>query len=115
MELNLKKALGLLCLYFATTATSSREPIHLSLAGHIDASQVFSFVYVPFEVEESVTSISVLQNYSLKGDGNSLDLGLFDQRGIEVPDAFGQFGTRGWSGGFRLVLQSIPHFYHRYE
>lgn len=103
MRLSTKNPLrfSLLCLFTSATATNTRKPVHLSLSGHIDQSKVYSFVYVPFEVEEGVTSISVVQDYALKGNGSSLDLGLFDQRGVEVPNPFGQFGTRGWSGGKR--------------
>jgi hypothetical protein len=109
MVFNTKAALGFSFLYLLTsvTATNTRKPIHLNLSGHIDQAQVYSFVYVPFEIEEGVTSISVVQDYALKGNGSSLDLGLFDQRGVEAPDAFGQFGTRGWSGGKRYVMISI--------
>jgi hypothetical protein len=90
-------------------AAAARAPIKKTLTGHIDPSQVFSFVYVPFEVEVGTTSIYVLQNYSNKGQGNSLDLGIFDQRGYQMMDAKnGTTGSRGWSGGFRYVpLKSI--------
>jgi hypothetical protein len=86
-------------------ATAARAPIKKTLTGHIDPSQVFSFVYVPFEVELGTTSIYVIQSYSNKGQGNALDLGIFDQRGYQIMDAQnGSTGTRGWSGGFRYVI-----------
>lgn len=85
---------------------AARAPIQLTLNGHIDQSQVMSFVYAPFNVPVGVTSIYVLQNYSMKGQGNSLDLGCFDQRGTQLADAMnGTTGFRGWSGGFRSVLR----------
>lgn len=88
-------------------AAAARAPIKKTLTGHIDPSQVFSFVYVPFEVEVGTTSIYVLQNYSNKGQGNALDLGIFDQRGYQMMDAQnGATGSRGWSGGFRCVFLS---------
>jgi predicted metal-dependent phosphoesterase TrpH len=88
---------------------SARDPITLNLTGHIDPSQVMSFVYVPFEVESGVTSIYVLQNYSMKGHGNALDLGVFDQRGYQMMDAVNNtFGSRGWSGGFRNNFTITP-------
>jgi hypothetical protein len=86
-----------------------RQPVKNTLTGHIDASQVMTFVYVPFDVEDGTTSIYVLQNYSAKGNGNSLDLGVFDQRGHYIAD--GQNGTsgfRGWSGGFRNNFTITP-------
>lgn len=86
----------------ASAGHSTRAPIQLNLTGHIDPSEVMSFVYAPFTVPEGVTSLYVLQNYSLKGQGNSLDLGCFDQRGVQLADAMnGTTGWRGWSGGFR--------------
>lgn len=83
-------------------ASAVQQPIKLTLTGHIDPSQVMSFVYVPFKVPVGVTSIYVLQSYSDKGTGNALDLGCFDQRGTQLADAMnGTTGWRGWSGGFR--------------
>lgn len=84
------------------SASSTHQPIRLNLTGHIDPSQVMSFVYAPFQVPAGVTSLYVLQSYSKKGAGNALDLGCFDQRGVQLADAMnGTTGWRGWSGGFR--------------
>jgi hypothetical protein len=69
-----------------------------TLTGHINPDQVYSFVYVPFDVPEGTTSISVIQGYSNKGAGNALDLGVFDPRGYSDPEGL---GFRGWSGGYR--------------
>lgn len=83
-------------------AQSSHPPTNLTLTGHITPDQIFSFVYAPFEVSPEVTSIFVLQNYSFQGAGNSLDLGVFDPRGVGAIDSESGFtGSRGWSGGFR--------------
>jgi hypothetical protein len=95
-------------------ATSTQESIFQRstkqiLTGHINPEQVFSFVYIPFEVKTGTTSIYVLQSYSDNGNGNSLDLGVFDQRGHHIMD--GQNGTsgyRGWSGGFRSNFTISP-------
>lgn len=98
------KALTLMAslLGMASAAQQGQQPIKLHLTGHIDQSQVMSFVYVPFDVPAGVTSIYVLQSYSNKGNGNALDLGCFDQRGTQLADAMnGTTGWRGWSGGFR--------------
>lgn len=76
---------------------------NLTLTGHITPEEVFSFVYVPFEVDQDVTSIFVNQTYSFQGAGNSLDLGVFDSRGIGAINVEGgRTGSRGWSGGFRF-------------
>ncbi|CAI7593874.1 unnamed protein product [Penicillium manginii] len=90
-------------------SVSARAPVTLNLTGHIDASQVMSFVYVPFQVEPETTSVYVLQNYSLHGQGNSLDLGVFDQRGHQLMNGVNDtFGSRGWSGGFRNNFTITP-------
>ena len=74
----------------------------ISLSGHIDPSEIFSFVYAPFNVTSDVTSITVYQNYSYKGAGNALDLGIFDPNGISpINSETGFSGSRGWSGGSR--------------
>ncbi|KAF8067850.1 PHP domain protein [Lyophyllum atratum] len=86
-------ALGL-CLA-STAAAGSTTKV---LTGHINPDQVYSFVYVPFDVPVGTQSIYVYQNYSLKGQGNACDLGVFDPRGHEDPQGV---GFRGWSGGYR--------------
>ncbi|MFJ9347920.1 hypothetical protein [Streptomyces sp. NPDC101237] len=60
------------------------------------------FVYVPVEVPSGVREIKVSSTYDRPGvpagtTGNALDLGVFDQHGIELGGA----GFRGWSGGAR--------------
>lgn len=89
-------------LAWAAVATAVKCPIKMNLTGHIDPDQVMTFVYQPFEVPAGVASISALYSYSQKGQGNALDIGIFDQRGYEMMDAHnGTSGSRGWSGGFR--------------
>jgi hypothetical protein len=90
-------ALALSSFAFAQNGTVKR-----TLTGHIDPSEVLSFVYIPFEVELGTTSIYVLQNYSAKDTGNALDLGVFDQRGQALE------ASRGWSGGFRNNFTITP-------
>ncbi|KAK2852163.1 hypothetical protein FQN49_005310 [Arthroderma sp. PD_2] len=89
----------------------SREPIRLNLTGHISADEVLEFVFVDFDVPEGTTSISVLQKYSLKGKGNALDLGCWDQRGHHLALG-GNFttGFRGWSGGARDNFTISPEY-----
>jgi hypothetical protein len=74
----------------------------LHLSGSIAEDQIYSFVYVPFEVPQDVISLYVLQNYSFRGAGNALDLGIFDPKGLDAINAKTGFtGSRGWSGGSR--------------
>ena len=57
------------------------------------------YVYLPFEVPPGIRELKVSYTYDKPPTppgtpGNALDIGLFDQRGIEE-------GFRGWSGGAR--------------
>jgi hypothetical protein len=96
--------LSTICTLSLLAPLISAQPTTLrkTLTGHIDPSQVFTFVYAPFEVPPSTTSITVLQAYSHKNNGNALDLGLFDQRGLSLS------ASRGWSGGFRNNFTITP-------
>ncbi|KEF59685.1 uncharacterized protein A1O9_04531 [Exophiala aquamarina CBS 119918] len=90
------------CSALSSPSQCSASAQELTLTGHIDPAEVFSFVYVPFDVPPGVTNITVVQNYSSKGAGNSLDLGVFDPLGTEpISSLTGYTGSRGWSGGFR--------------
>ncbi|UGY91981.1 CehA/McbA family metallohydrolase [Streptomyces gobiensis] len=60
------------------------------------------FVYLPIEVPRGVREIAVSYTYDKPEvppgtPGNALDIGIFDERGTELPGR----GFRGWSGGFR--------------
>jgi hypothetical protein len=60
------------------------------------------YVYVPFEVPPHTAELTVSYTYDRPSvpagtPGNALDIGLFDERGIEL----GGPGFRGWSGGAR--------------
>ena len=88
------------CHGFSTPSDTHSTTI--SLSGHIEPSQIFSFVYAPFNITSDVTSITVYQNYSFKGAGNALDLGIFDPHGLSpINSETGFSGSRGWSGGSR--------------
>lgn len=61
------------------------------------------WVYLPVEVPYGITELSVRYSYDRPeppagSPGNRLDIGIFDPRGHELPDAA---GFRGWSGGAR--------------
>lgn len=88
MKIQTGSILSILALTLSVNpAYAGKAPVKKTLTGHIDPSQVYSFVYVPFEVEPETISIYVLQSYSEKGSGNSLDLGIFDQRGYQLVGA----------------------------
>lgn len=60
------------------------------------------FVYLPVEVPRGVREIAVSYTYDEPEvpegtPGNALDIGIFDERGTDLPGE----GFRGWSGGFR--------------
>jgi predicted metal-dependent phosphoesterase TrpH len=61
------------------------------------------WVYIPLKVPGGVNRITVAYNYDRPVPpagqaGNALDIGMFDESGIELGNAR---GFRGWSGGFR--------------
>ncbi|MFC5202067.1 CehA/McbA family metallohydrolase [Streptomyces kaempferi] len=67
---------------------------------------VADFVYLPVEVPRGVQKIAVSYSYDKPAvpsgtPGNSCDIGVFDERGIEL----GGRGFRGWSGGFRTSFE----------
>jgi hypothetical protein len=71
------------------------------------SSQEKTYVHLPFEMEAGAIRLDVEYRYSdqigsdpqLEG-GNTLDLGVFDERGI----AFLTAGFRGWSGSERATF-----------
>src|SRR5712691_9613211 len=75
------------------------------LRGSFDASQQRHYHHVPFEVPTGVRSIHVAYDYSERIpsdpqllDGDTLDIGVFDPRGIAQSSP----GFRGWSGSHKL-------------
>jgi hypothetical protein len=86
---------------FARAAEGS-SPQTKTITGHFDLG-VPDFVYVPVEVPPGVAELDVSYSYSRPAVpagvlGNALDIGIFDERGVEVGQ---RAGFRGWSGGFR--------------
>jgi len=72
-----------------------------TISGHLDTGAA-DFVYLPVDVPPGVNQIAVSYSYDKPAVppgvlANSCDIGVFDQRGIDV----GGDGFRGWSGGFR--------------
>lgn len=79
----------------------------LTLTGHAQPQQTKTYTHVPFEVPAGIGRIDVRYQYSdLVGsdpqltDGNTVDIGIFDPRGIQ----FLTDGFRGWSGSARQTF-----------
>ena len=75
-----------------------------TITGHLDTGAA-DFVYLPVEIPAGVRQIDVQYSYDRPTvpngvKGNSCDIGVFDERGIEL----GGRGFRGWSGGFRTAF-----------
>lgn len=80
------------------------ETSSLILTGEAHTGQSQTYTHLPFDVPESTTRIEVRYTYSDEvgsdpqlTDGNTVDIGIFDPRGIDFMVA----GFRGWSGSAR--------------
>ncbi|HBY96078.1 MAG: CehA/McbA family metallohydrolase [Ardenticatenaceae bacterium] len=76
----------------------------ITLEGTFRLEQEKTYAHLPFDVPDGATQIEVRYAYSnrigsspLLTGGNTIDLGVFDARGIEFLNA----GFRGWSGSER--------------
>ena len=74
------------------------------LEGRFVEADRMRYVLVPFEVGPGLRQLEIRYSYSdridsdpLVGDGNTLDIGLFDPRGTGT----GSVGFRGWSGSHK--------------
>ena len=79
----------------------------VNLTGHFAVEETQTFRHVPFAVPDGVRQIHLRVTYNdridsspLVSGGNTLDIGLFDQRGL----ATGGPGFRGWSGSSRSAI-----------
>jgi hypothetical protein len=77
------------------------------LKGSFEAAHQRRYAHVPFSVPPGVRALHVAYEYSdridsdpLLSGGNTLDIGLFDPRGIEPSSP----GFRGWSGSNKLAF-----------
>ncbi len=75
--------------------------------GVFDQAQEKGYVHLPFTVPPGAMRLDVSLSYGerissdpLASGGNTIDLGLFDERGIAFMDG----GFRGWSGSERLAV-----------
>jgi hypothetical protein len=85
-------------------AAAARRSPDIVLEGRFVAADRMRYVLVPFEVPAGVSQLEVRYSYSDRvdsdprvGDGNTLDIGLFDPRGTDS----GSAGYRGWSGSHK--------------
>ncbi|MEA2526844.1 MAG: hypothetical protein QOF73_4071, partial [Thermomicrobiales bacterium] len=83
-----------------------RDP-DITLTGRFERGQERRYVHLPFAVPTCVRQIHLRYDYTDRissnpsvGGGNTLDVGLFDEQGIEP----GSPGFRGWSGSERLAF-----------
>jgi hypothetical protein len=86
------------------TAVELSRP-SLTLSGRFEKDHERRYAHVPFAVPSGLRQIHIRYSYSdqidsdpLVGGGNTLDIGLFDERGI----AEGSPGFRGWSGSNKM-------------
>lgn len=83
-----------------TASPRNTTEIHLNITGHYGPDTFYTFQPVALDVPVGCTSIHVLQKYSDKGMGNSLDIGMWNPRGTAMYDGKNQsHGFSGWSGG----------------
>jgi hypothetical protein len=82
------------------------------LQGFFSPEQAENYHNIPFVMPAQVRRLEVSYSYSTEIDsdphvtgGNTLDIGLFDQRGADYP---GQ-GFRGWTGSARHSFFVTPH------
>ncbi len=76
----------------------------LILEGHLAPEQAQQYHNVPFEIPAGISRIEVSYDYDTRigsdphlTGGNTLDIGIFDQRGADFPGK----GFRGWTGSAR--------------
>ncbi|WP_199826217.1 CehA/McbA family metallohydrolase [Streptomyces sp. SBT349] len=84
---------------FATAADGAEQT--RTVRGHLETGAP-DFVYLPVRVPRGVRRIAVSYTYDSPAvppgtHGNALDIGVFDERGTDLPGR----GFRGWSGGAR--------------
>lgn len=86
-------------------STTPAVPADITLRGRFDPEDQCTFRHVPFDVPNGTDQlhVSVVYTDQISADprqtgGNTLDIGVFDERGTEA----GSPGFRGWSGSNRL-------------
>jgi hypothetical protein len=82
-------------------------PSSMTLNARFEIGEDREFRHVPFEVPDGVRQVHIEISYNdqigsnpMLSGGNTLDIGVFDQRGIEA----GGPGLRGWSGSEKTAI-----------
>jgi len=90
---------------------SAEAPQERILEGYFAPEQAGNYSHVPFEMPEGVCRLEVAYSYDhaigsdpLLTGGNTVDIGLFDPRGVAYPGR----GFRGWTGSARSELFITP-------
>lgn len=85
----------------------------IELSGNFTPDQACTFEHVPFDVPKGVNQLTIDITYNdrigsspMEQGGNTLDIGLFDERGIEASSP----GFRGWSGSVQTRLVIGAHW-----
>jgi hypothetical protein len=83
-----------------------------TLKGFFSPEQAEAYYNIPFDMPAQVRRLEVSYTYNAEigsdphlTGGNTLDIGLFDQRGADYPGN----GFRGWSGSARHSFFVTPH------
>ena len=84
-----------------------RERADVVLSGRFGDAHLRRYFHLPFDVPAGITQLHVRYSYNDRIDsdplisgGNTLDIGIFDERGIAPSSP----GYRGWSGSEKLEL-----------
>nr|MBA2519062.1 hypothetical protein [Chloroflexia bacterium] len=92
---------------------SPTTPPNIVLTGHLKPGQERIYAHLPFPVPPGIGQLHLRYGYNDRIDsdpmlagGNTLDLGLFDERGINA----GSPGFRGWSGSAKDELTIAPNW-----
>jgi hypothetical protein len=85
-------------------APEARGAAEIILEGSFGSADRMRYVLVPFDIPAGVSQLEVRYEYNDRidsdprlGEGNTLDIGLFDSRGT----GSGSVGFRGWSGSHK--------------
>lgn len=80
---------------------------HITLRGEIAPDQQLTYLHLPFEVPSGIQRLDVRYQYDSQissdptlNNGNTIDIGIFDTRGI----GFSSEGFRGWTGSAHQVF-----------
>lgn len=91
----MKKIISLALFIHLFNNVSAQQSNTIIRNGHISNDKIFELLYIPFDVPEGTTAISVKEKYN-DIDHNVLNMGVYGAQGHETGNVS---GFRGWSGG----------------